>query len=68
MEQLTWKIISDEERDDEGFPLYWNTTGGWTSCEWADGFTEVETICRRLPIGGRWIPMRPDVHTLEGAK
>lgn len=44
-------VMSNDERDDEGLPLYWSNEQGWTDAAGATRFTEEETRRFNLPLG-----------------
>lgn len=51
---IVWCIISTNERDDDGSPLYWSNQDGWGPLETADAFSDDEHGRLHLPIGGEW--------------
>lgn len=44
--------------DDKKRFLYWSNFTGWGSKEGATHFTNAESLCLNLPIGGRWIELK----------
>jgi hypothetical protein len=55
VEEASVVIISLDEADDDGRPLFWNDTEGWVDREWASEYTDFEQRNSMLPLGGRWV-------------
>jgi hypothetical protein len=51
---MTWVIVSETERDEDGTPLYWDNHLGWTTRELATVFTGGERDTFFLPLTGQW--------------
>lgn len=57
MERLgVWyRIVGEEELDEDGSCLFWSNELGWVDKESADVFSLEERMTLELPVGGAWI-------------
>jgi hypothetical protein len=53
-------LMSMEEFDDEGHPLYWSNTEGWTTVDQATRFTEEESRQLNQPVDSYWAELALD--------
>lgn len=52
--EITYKIVSTNEKDDDGTFLYWSNENGWVDKESADNFTIEEQKTLNLPTFSKW--------------
>lgn len=49
-----WIIEHKTEADDNGWPLVWSNSEGWTDSDDFETFTDDERAAFTLPIDGEW--------------